>query len=102
MDSETTTAMASRIILGGRQLGTGRYGGSPLCLCGELVAILGRCLDCHEALRRRRVGLPPADKAEAKRLAGWMEKYQASTAKCRQCGQPASEPHDERCVYAHL
>lgn len=94
--------MAGRIIIGGRVLGSGRYGGNPKCLCGEIVAILGRCLDCHEALRRRRLGLPPSSKAESKRVAGFLEKHQALRSRCKECGATVSEDHDPRCRYAGM
>lgn len=92
--------MPSRIRIGGRVLGSGTYGDSPLCICGDPVAVLGRCLACHEALRRRRLGLPPASKAEGKRLAGYLEKYQSLASKCAECGAVGSEDHDKRCSYA--
>lgn len=91
--------MTSRLIIGGRVLGSGKYGGEPKCLCGQPVAILGRCLECNEALHRRRLGLPPKTEAEGKRLAGYLEAYQARSSKCPQCLRSLEEDHDPRCVY---
>lgn len=94
--------MPSRIIIGGRQIGTGKYGGEPKCLCGEIVEILGRCAKCHDALRRRRLGLAPNDDAEKKRLAGYLEKHQARMGRCAECGAHTDEDHDQRCAYADV
>lgn len=94
--------MASRIIIGGRALGTGKYGGDPLCLCGDPVEILGRCHRCHEALRRRRLGLPPDGEAEDRRLRAYLEKHQAEHGRCAECGARGQEEHDSRCRYAEL
>lgn len=94
--------MASRIVIGGRVLGSGKYSGSPKCLCGDIVTVLGRCDACAEALRRRRRGLPPKDEAEARRLAGYLEKHQAEASKCAGCGAHLDEEHDPRCAYADL
>lgn len=99
--------MASRIIIGGRVLGSGKYGGSPKCLCGEPVEILGRCGACHDALRRRRLGLPAANEAERKRLAGYLEKFEATAGRCRgicsidgrPCGRSLEEEHRPTCEY---
>lgn len=87
-------------MLGGRVLGTGKYGGQPRCLCGEQVATLGRCLDCHEALRRRRLGLKPLDKAEKKRLEGYLQKFAAHASRCKECN--LSEGHEPTCYFANL
>lgn len=92
--------MPSRIILGGRVLGTGKYGGEVRCLCGELVAVLGRCAACHEALRRRRLGLKPSDKAEKKRLEGYLQKFAANSSRCKECGM--SEGHRDDCYFHNL
>lgn len=91
--------MASRIILGGRQLGTGRYGGDPKCMCGESVVTLGRCQDCHDALRRRRLGLPPNDEAERRRLAGYLEKFDAMRGRCADCNATGEEEHQPYCAH---
>lgn len=94
--------MATRIILGGRVLGTGKYGGQPLCLCGERVETLGRCLACHEALRRRRLGLKPANEAEAKRLRGYIQKFEAASSRCKECGATTQEEHREDCYFSTM
>lgn len=91
--------MGSRIVIGGRVLGTGKYGGSPKCLCGSPVEILGRCAACHDALRRRRLGLPPNNAAEKKRLDAYLEQHEADSGKCPACGRLVSEDHTQQCAY---
>lgn len=91
--------MSSRIIIGGRTLGSGKYGGNAQCLCGEDVTVLGRCDACHDALRRRRLGLRPNDQAEHKRLAAYLEKFESQLGRCAECGARGEEAHDERCSF---
>lgn len=91
--------MASRIRIGGRVLGSGKYGTDVRCLCGEIVQVLGRCLQCHDALRRRRLGLAPNTAAEGKRLAGYMEKFEAASSRCKGCGATLEEDHHAACAY---
>lgn len=92
--------MASRIVIGGRVLGTGRYGGEPRCLCGEIARVLGRCMDCHTALGRRRVGLPPRDEPERKRLDKYLKAFEVEASKCVECGRTPAEGHAEGCEVA--
>lgn len=99
--------MPSRIIIGGRVLGSGKYGTDAKCLCGEPVSVLGRCAACHDALRRRRLGLEPANAAESKRLGAYLQKYEAAFGRCRGicgidgrvCGRTLEEGHRPTCEY---
>lgn len=76
--------MSSRIIVNGRVLLGGRYGTAAKCMCGAEVEILGCCAPCHEALVRRRRGLPPKTEQERERLARFMASAAAETARAEQ------------------
>lgn len=80
--------MSSRIIIGGRTLGTGYA--EARCLCGAPVVILGRCAECHDALQRRRRGMAPNDAAEKRRLDAYLQRYQQHHQRCHECGAPAA------------
>ena len=83
--------MASRIVVGGRVIGSGSIAGAQVkCLCGGAVEVLGRCGPCNLALQRRRLGLPPSDEQERKRLAGFLERYGAAHQRCHECGATAA------------